>query len=146
MTSMACVDPPSLPPHLHPATQPTPTLRANHVTASHPSVRLAGSSLAGSSTSLQRRIVLLSRPNCLPPLFFILQERVGSSAGHGGIMQWPGFRGHFTHCLRGISRNASLHSHPLCSAEGPLTATLSGNALNIFVHRYSTESFRPHGF
>lgn len=59
-------------------------------------------------------------------------------AGHWGIVRWPGFRGHFTHCLKSISRNASLADTPLFSAEGPLTATPSINMLNIFVHLCSS--------
>lgn len=135
-----------------PPSSPSPSHAANPHPQSQscdcqPSVRPAGRLFP------RWELHFITEKNCLivktqppPSSFFILQERVGSSAGHGGIMQWPGFRGHFTHCLRGISRNASLHSHPLRSAEGPLTATLSGNALNIFVHRYSTQSYRPHGF
>ena len=55
-------------------------------------------------------------------------------AGHRGIVRWPGFRGQFTHCLKSISRNASLDDRPppllfFFSAEGPLTATPGIRAL-----------------
>lgn len=60
--------------------------------------------------------------NCVDSTAGLLQQRAGLSLDMG-IMQWPGFRGHFPHCLRSISRNASLvDSLPPRSAEGPLTA------------------------
>lgn len=61
-------------------------------------------------------------PYCVDSTAGLLQERAGLSLDRG-IMQWPGFRGHFTHCLKSISRDALLVDFPLCSAEGPLTAS-----------------------
>lgn len=49
--------------------------------------------------------------NCVDPTAGLLRERAGLSLDMG-IMQWPGFRGHFPHCLKSISRNASLVDSP----------------------------------
>lgn len=117
-----------LSPYLHP---PTPTFRANRLTAIHPSIRPAFLSLG---TRLHYRDELSYCEDPTAPFY----RRGWGLAGHRGIMQWPGFRGQFTHCLKSISRNASLDDCPLFSAEGPLTATQSTNVLNIFVHLYST--------
>lgn len=105
---------------------PTPTFRASCWTASHPSIRPAFLSLG---TRLHYRDELSYCEDPTAPS----HRRGWSLAGHRGIMRWPGFRGQFTHCLKSISRNASLDDCPLFSAKGPLTATPSINALNIFV-------------
>lgn len=136
MTSVACVDPPSPPSSPSSATQPTPTLTANHVTASRP----AGSSLAGCATSLRRRIVLLWRANCLPPPFSfyrrgwvpLLDMGASCSDPASGVTSptvWEA--SHVTHhCIATPSAQPRALSH---------TAALSGN--NIFVHLYSTQCF-----
>lgn len=64
-------------------------------------------------------------------------RRGWSLAGHWGIMQWPGFRGQFTHCLKSISRNASLDRCPLRVSKGPLT-TSRISALKIIVWHLMT--------
>lgn len=56
--------------------------------------------------------------NCVDSTAGLLQERAGLSLDMG-IMQWPGFRGHFTHCLKSISRNASLVDFPPLLCWGP---------------------------
>lgn len=68
-------------------------------------------SLSGNTASLQTWIVSLCRHNC--PFC----RRGRGLAGHRGIMRWPGFRGHYTHCLRSISCNASLAHCPLFSEQ-----------------------------
>lgn len=128
----------ALPPHLHSATQPTPTLAANHVTASRPS----GSSLAGCTTSLRRRIVLLWRANCLPPPFSfyrrgwvpLLDMGASCSDPASGVTSptvWEA--SHVTHhCIATPSAQPRALSH---------TAALSANVLTIVVWLYSTQCF-----
>lgn len=122
MTSMASVDPPSplpLPSPTHPHLQSQSFDR-------QPSIWSAFLSLG---TQLHYRHELSYCKDPTAPFFY---RRGWGLAGHRGIMQWPGFRGQFTHCLKSISRNASLNDCPLFSVEGPLTATQSISALNIF--------------
>lgn len=85
-----------LSPYLH----PYPYLHSQSLDC-QPSIRLAFLSLG---TQLHYRDELSycedpTTPSC---------RRGWSLAGHRGIMRWPGFRGQFTHCLKSISRNASL--------------------------------------
>lgn len=146
MTSVACADPPSpqppLPPHLHSATQPTPTLTANHVTASRPCVRPSPPLLDAPlhyGEELSWGSCLLWRANCLPPPFSfyrrgwvpLLDMGASCSDPASGVTSptvWEA--SHVTHhCIATPSARPRALSH---------TAALSGNVLNIFtVHSVS---------
>lgn len=86
---------------------PTPTFRVTCWTISHPT---------GQPFFLWEHD-FITEMNCL-----IVKTQLPPLAGDGGAL-----RGHFTHCLKSISRNASLDDCPLLSADGPLTATPSTN-------------------
>lgn len=128
LQSLARVDPPTPP--------PPPTLSQS--CDRQPSVHLSHSSLAGCTTSLQRRIVLLWRANCLPPpLSFYRRGRV-SLLDLGASCSDP---------ASGVTAptvwEASHVTHQ-CVAEPRVlshTATLSGNVLHSFVPLYSTPCF-----
>lgn len=108
---------------------PTPTFRVSRWTAGQP----IGQPFLSMGTQLHYRDELSycedpTAPSC----------RSGwSHAGHWGIMRWPGFRGHFTHCLESISRNASLDDCRPFSADSPHTATPSPSVLNILGHLWT---------
>lgn len=73
---------------------------------------------------------------CVDSTAWLLQERAGLSLDMG-IMQWPGFRGQFTHCLKSISRNISLVDCLFCSAEAPLRPSQS-ISVQIYLHTSTT--------
>ena len=91
---------------------PTPTFRVSCWTISHPT---------GQPFFLWEHD-FITEMNCL-----IVKTQLPPLAGEGGAL-----RGHFTHCLKSISRNASLDDCLLFSVDGPLTPWT--NVLKLFVH------------
>lgn len=116
MTSLDPVDPLYPPPDLpHPPTHSTPSSQAVRPLA----VQLTNLPFSATRLPLQRWIVLLSKnTKCPSPPPF---------TGEGGAL-----RGHYSHCLKSILRNASLdHCLLFFSDDGPLTATPNTTELQI---------------
>lgn len=123
MTLLAFVDPPSLPPCTF-----TPTFKA---IIWPPSLHRTSFLSLGAHLHYWDELSY-----CVDSTAWLLQERAGLSLDMG-IMQWPGFRGQFTHCLKSISRNISLVDCPFCSAEGPLRPSQS-ISVKIYLHTSNT--------